>query len=114
MCTTLCVQLSVLNSTTPVGLMEPVMLCFCARPGYSSYSSCCQPGLRRRRACHSAAPPSAFSRCTNSDGERERQHTGRTLANGQPLRPDQKKQSSVSNPAASEHVLAYSCSKDYP
>ena len=24
----------------------------------------------RRRDCHSAAPPSAFSRCFNSDGER--------------------------------------------
>ena len=27
----------------------------------------------RRRDCHSAAPPSIFSRCINSDGKRERQ-----------------------------------------
>ena len=32
------------------------------------------------RDCHSAAPPSAFSRCFNSDGEGERQRNGRALA----------------------------------
>ena len=35
----------------------------------------------RRRDCHSAAPPSTFSRCLNRDGERERQQND-SLANG--------------------------------
>ena len=40
--------------------------------GIDEALDCTDPAgaLRHRRDCHSAAPPSTFSRCFNSDGER--------------------------------------------
>ena len=40
------------------------------------------PSSRRREFCHSAAPPSAFSRCLNRDGGRGCQQNDRILADG--------------------------------